>query len=628
MTGKARSNDEDFIAKQLTSNAKFETFMSQNSNIDHGQFLTNPQPEFDINKFLQLGRPNVIGGVIGYTASIIPIVSGAIDIGLDSSKLSSHVIVQAETGTVDTLSSINNFVISYEDITIQADTGDVITVDDTDNIFLGDGVTSIVLNSNEQLRLRYDIRANKWSVFIGSAGDVINPPFIDSDPLVKGSADPTKLMRFEIDGFTTSTTRVMTLPNASVTLAGLGVVSQTWSGINIFTSDVSVRTAGFFIQNSADITKQLNFALAGATTGQVVTIASNHTANRTITLPNGTTTLGGLGITSQTWTGENIFTASISVRDTNFFVQNTADITKQMLFDFAGATTGQTLTLESNHTAFRTVTFPDATTVLAGLSVTQSWTGANTFVGDVAVRTAQFFIQNTSDITKQLNFLLAGATTGQVMSIESNHTANRTVTLPDSTTTLAGLSINQTFTADNIFTDVALRSGGFFIQNTTDITKQLNFLLAGATTGQVMSLQSNHTGNRTLTLPDATTDLAGLGVVSQTWTGTNTYAGPSIFNGNITLGSDSADTITFNGDTVGNITPNVDDTDDLGAPTQAMNFIYVKSGHAIIEGYATGFRPGNQTNTAILFTVPTAGGLTELRVVFQTGGSIIIETEV
>ena len=50
--------------------------------------------------------------------------------------------------------------------------------------------------------------------------DYFNPPFLDTNTLIKGSADPTKLLRFEIDGFTAGATRVLTPPNQDVTLAG------------------------------------------------------------------------------------------------------------------------------------------------------------------------------------------------------------------------------------------------------------------------------------------------------------------------------------------------------------------------------------------------------------------------
>jgi len=445
------------------------------------------------------------------------------------------------------------------------------------------------------------VTGGAYKIFVVGAGGITSPPFIDSDPLVKGSVDDTKLLRFEIDGFTTATTRVITIPDASVTMAGLGVLSQTWTGTNIFTGPVAIFDTDFFIQDGADITKQLNFALEGGSTGQVLTLASQITGNRTLTFPDTTTDLAGLGTLSQSWTGTNIFVGITDVRDGNFSIQNIADNTKEARFDSSDISTS----------TVRTFTLPDSTTTLAGLGVpSQTWTGTNIFSGITDVVDESFSIQDFDDLTSEARFdcsLISASTV-------------RTFTLPNSTTTLTGLGVpSQTWTGTNDFVGTTtVIDSNFGIKDFGDNTKVASFdssLIATATT-------------RTYSLPDSTTTLAGLGVVSQSWTGTNTYAGPSIFNGNVTLGSDSADTVTFNADTVGNITPNVDDTDDLGAPTQAMNFIYVKSGHAIIEGYATGFRPGNQTNTAILFTVPTGGGLTELRVVFQTGGSIIIETEV
>ena len=44
--------------------------------------------------------------------------------------------------------------------------------------------------------------------------------FVDTNPVVKGSADATKQVRFEVDGLTTATTRVLTVPDADLTLVG------------------------------------------------------------------------------------------------------------------------------------------------------------------------------------------------------------------------------------------------------------------------------------------------------------------------------------------------------------------------------------------------------------------------
>lgn len=48
----------------------------------------------------------------------------------------------------------------------------------------------------------------------GSAGF----PVVDTTDIIKGSVDGTKLMRFEADGLTTGTTRVMTIPDKNITL--------------------------------------------------------------------------------------------------------------------------------------------------------------------------------------------------------------------------------------------------------------------------------------------------------------------------------------------------------------------------------------------------------------------------
>jgi hypothetical protein len=52
--------------------------------------------------------------------------------------------------------------------------------------------------------------------------------FDDANPVVKGSADATKQVRFEVDGLSTGTTRVLTVPNEDLTLAGRG--ANTFTG--------------------------------------------------------------------------------------------------------------------------------------------------------------------------------------------------------------------------------------------------------------------------------------------------------------------------------------------------------------------------------------------------------------
>lgn len=64
---------------------------------------------------------------------------------------------------------------------------------------------------------------------------VVGGTLVDTTPLVKGSADATKQLRFEVDGFTTGQTRVITPPDRNLNGLGitLGTEQATTSGTSI-----------------------------------------------------------------------------------------------------------------------------------------------------------------------------------------------------------------------------------------------------------------------------------------------------------------------------------------------------------------------------------------------------------
>lgn len=84
------------------------------------------------------------------------------------------------------------------------------------------------------------------------------PPFFDSTILVKGSVDATKQMRFEVDGNTTGTTRVYTVPDADTTIVGTDV-QQTLINKNLSDSTT-------FIVDNSDATKKLAVQCSGIST--------------------------------------------------------------------------------------------------------------------------------------------------------------------------------------------------------------------------------------------------------------------------------------------------------------------------------------------------------------------------
>jgi len=70
------------------------------------------------------------------------------------------------------------------------------------------------------------------------------PPFTDATAVVKGSSDTTKQLRFEVDGFTTGTTRVLTPPNADATIAGQNFANTFTATQTISTGNLVMSSAG------------------------------------------------------------------------------------------------------------------------------------------------------------------------------------------------------------------------------------------------------------------------------------------------------------------------------------------------------------------------------------------------
>lgn len=75
-------------------------------------------------------------------------------------------------------------------------------------------------------------------------------PVADTSAVVQGSGDATKLLRFEVDGFSTATTRVLTPQDASYTLAGTNV-AQTFTANQSVAAQLSVTGGNSMILDRA-----------------------------------------------------------------------------------------------------------------------------------------------------------------------------------------------------------------------------------------------------------------------------------------------------------------------------------------------------------------------------------------
>ena len=92
-------------------------------------------------------------------------------------------------------------------------------------------------------------------------------PLIDSNDLVKGSADDTKRMRIEVDGVSASTTRVLTMPDYDVDLGGdFASVSHTHSAGDINSGLLALARGG------------LNANASGFTNSELLRLNSAGTA--------------------------------------------------------------------------------------------------------------------------------------------------------------------------------------------------------------------------------------------------------------------------------------------------------------------------------------------------------------
>lgn len=123
---------------------------------------------------------------------------------------------------------------------------------------------------------------------ISNLGEFTNQvPFADSQAIIKGSVDPTKLARFEVDGFTTATTRVFTLPNYNgqlATLAGAEAFSNktSFNGLTLSGSGGGIELNSGIISIS-DGTLVLDGDLTISGSGASLTLLL--TGNTNLTLP-------------------------------------------------------------------------------------------------------------------------------------------------------------------------------------------------------------------------------------------------------------------------------------------------------------------------------------------------------
>lgn len=227
--------------------------------------------------------------------------------------------------------------------------------------------------------------------------------------------------------------------------------------------------------------------------------ATTYTASRDIQLPPGDAshTLTSADST-QSLTNKTIVAASNTITTAASGNLTAVELNAALSELQTDIDTRATSTALSNHEADTTT--HGTTGDIVGTSDTQTLSNKN-------------FIDNTtkfvddSDNTKTFRIETSGSTTAIQTTLSTSSTSNRNITLPDITDTLVSRESSDTG-ANRIrnkdFDDDTVK----FVQ-ASDFTRQLRFDLDSAATSTSTTISAAQTGNRVVTLPDATTTLVG-----------------------------------------------------------------------------------------------------------------------
>lgn len=211
----------------------------------------------------------------------------------------------------------------------------------------------------------------------GNDGDVLrynaaasSPLYVDPATLPGGTASglaQTTVIESGVNDTTISTTS-QTVGNVTLTIPDFVNVDDTFAFLTLQQSLANkiLKDDSVYFADTADTTKKLEFELVGATTGMAMTIASSHTNNVTLTLPDATDTLVGRA-TADTLTNKTL-------SDSTTLFGAVGALTKVLGYDLSGATAGMKMTIASAHTGAVTLTLPNATDTLVGKATTDTFT--------------------------------------------------------------------------------------------------------------------------------------------------------------------------------------------------------------------------------------------------------------
>lgn len=210
---------------------------------------------------------------------------------------------------------------------------------------------------------------------------------IDSTTTIADNADATKKVAFEVSGVTTGTTRTLTIPNASGTIALVSDLSSGYQPLDAELTAIAALAANGLIARTAAGAVAVR-SIAVPASGMTITNADGVSGNPTLALSDDLAAVESLSTTgfvrrtgASTWVASALVDADLPTALTGKIYNGLSLTANATGFSVAGGTTGKTLTVSNNLTLAGT----DGTTITLPASS-----------GTVALANQTFFIGTTS----------------------------------------------------------------------------------------------------------------------------------------------------------------------------------------------------------------------------------------
>ena len=324
------------------------------------------------------------------------------------------------------------------------------------------------------------------------------------------------------------------------------------------------------ITGNTTTTGNIIFEGSTADSFETTLTVTDPTADRTVTLPNATTTLVGQD-TTDTLTNKTLTSPTLNSPTIN---------SPTIVFEGSTADSFETTLAVTDPTADRTITLPNSTGNLLthgdfSGDATVSSSGAITLAtvnSDTSATGSSTAIPVITANAKGLVTSISTASITTSLTVGADSGSNDTVSLATDTLNFEGGSNITTTVSDNNIA-IALDAS----PSITNLTVGGNVVFEGSTADsfETTLTVTDPTADRTITFPNKsgtvamTSDITGGGGAGSFTTLATT--------GNVTLGDATSDTVTFNGRIASSLVPSADDTFDLGTSALRWRTLFVSA---------------------------------------------------